>query len=402
MKIVRTIEYPQWIYKRALGELFHTLKDRGVTTRLVGGAVREAVQPVGTLHEPDLDCAIDIPPEEFITICDSLEITTIPTGIDFGTVTIRLNGESFEFTSLRKDVETDGRRAVVEYTKDWNEDALRRDLTINALYADWDGSVYDPLGNGIKDLSNHYLRFIGNPEDRIKEDYLRIIRFFRFLGLFKEPQFDPQLISMFHKYSNELASVSKERKWAEILKTYRNPYFINTFEYAYKEDILPKWCDLDWSIENIRASEPWLRNSTEDAILPIFCGIASFPKKSFDSVPKKIAARIKKAIVDEIPELNHEELYWTAPSVLMDRIQRATMISLPHSDDNVTACQALMEKVMLYERPQFPISGQDLLVLGMREGVELGRILRATEEWWVSQKCLPSKDNCLDYIKQIR
>ncbi len=397
MNPVHTIAYPQWIYKHALGEFFHALKDRGVTARFVGGAVREAVQPVGSLHDPDLDCAIDIPPQEFVDLCASLGITTIPAGIEYGTVICRLANESFEFTSLRKDIDTDGRHAIVEYTKNWHEDAMRRDLTINALYADWDGTVYDPLGQGMKDLSNNYLRFIGDPAERIQEDFLRIIRFFRFLGLFKEPQFDLNLLPLFQTFYSQLESVSKERKWSELLKVFRNPYFINTFEYAFKEKLLHNWCDIDWSIDYIRNSEPWLRNSTEDSVLPILCCVQTAPKKNQDCVPKKNLARIKAAITDEIPEITEEELYWTAPSVLIDRIQRSIMISLPHSDDNVTDCQALMEKVMLYERPQFPLSGDDLLEKGIKEGVELGKTLRSTEEWWVSQSFMPSKDDCLGY-----
>ena len=149
--------------------------------RFVGGCVRNAL--LG-LPITDIDLATTLQPEEVMQRLNAAHIQCIPTGIDYGTVTAVLNGVGYQITTLRRDVATDGRRAVVAYTTDWAEDAARRDLTVNALYADWNGIIYDPLGEGLKDIEKRRIRFVGDPEVRIQEDYLRILRFLRFYSFY--------------------------------------------------------------------------------------------------------------------------------------------------------------------------------------------------------------------------
>ncbi len=142
-----------WGSLTPLGQFIQKLATKGITARLVGGAVREAILNRFDQH-CDIDLAVDITPGEMIAVCLELEIQVIPSGLIYGTVTCILEGNPYEITSLRRDVATNGRKAIVSYTKDWHEDAARRDLTINALYSDWDGTYYDPTEQGIEDLEN--------------------------------------------------------------------------------------------------------------------------------------------------------------------------------------------------------------------------------------------------------
>ena len=179
---------PPWLADPGLQAVIGALTADGAEARFVGGCVRNALlgpdAPTGT----DIDIAVDHPPQETIRLLERAGLKAIPTGFEHGTVTTLTpktedeGATPIEITSLRKDVETDGRRAVVAYTTDWAEDAMRRDFTMNALYADGGGVVYDPLGEGTADLAARRVRFIGSAEARIREDYLRILRYFRFFA----------------------------------------------------------------------------------------------------------------------------------------------------------------------------------------------------------------------------
>ena len=168
------------VKNKQIFRLFRVVERHGGVLRFVGGAVRDALKGLSGF---DLDLATDLSPDELVEACDEEGLKTIPIGIKYGTVGVLINDEVLEVTSLRKDVKTDGRHAEVEFTDNWEEDASRRDLTINAVYADEKGNVFDYY-NGISDLENGIVRFIGSPTVRIKEDYLRILRFFRFYSMF--------------------------------------------------------------------------------------------------------------------------------------------------------------------------------------------------------------------------
>ena len=170
--------------------LFNIVETHGGVLRFVGGAVRDAI---AGLKGFDLDLATDLSPDELVEICEENGIKTIPIGIKFGTLGVVIDNQVLEVTSLRKDVKTDGRHAEVIFTSDWEEDASRRDLTINAVYADEKGNVFDYY-NGVDDLEKGIVRFIGNANQRIKEDYLRILRFFRFYSIFSKAPIDKKAL----------------------------------------------------------------------------------------------------------------------------------------------------------------------------------------------------------------
>lgn len=186
----------------------------------VGGCVRDALMK---RDAGDVDIAVTTPPEETLRLAAAAGLGAHPTGVDHGVVTVTSHGVAFEAATLRRDVATDGRRAVVAFTDDVAEDASRRDFTINALYADATGAVIDPLGTGLADLDAGRLLFIGDPEARIREDYLRILRYFRFHAQFGYAEFDPPGLAACHARAEGLERIARERIGAEMLKLLAAP-----------------------------------------------------------------------------------------------------------------------------------------------------------------------------------
>ncbi len=183
--------------------------------RFVGGCVRDSMLDKKL---KDIDFAINCMPEETIKILVKNNIEYLDYGIDFGTVTALMGEQKYEITSLRKDVDTNGRFPEVEFTDSWEEDAFRRDFTINSIYVSMNGEIFD-LNNGVEDLKKNKLRFIGDAEKRIKEDFLRIMRFYRFLGLFAEPKYEIEQFQLIEKYFLEMHdNVSKNKIKKELIK----------------------------------------------------------------------------------------------------------------------------------------------------------------------------------------
>src|SRR6476619_45805 len=209
------LDAAKWRSKRGVNRLLDALgADEGLT-RFVGGAVRDDL--LG-LPVNDIDLATRIPPDEVINRLEKARIKAVPTGIDHGTVTAISDGHPFEITTLRRDVSTDGRRATVAFTDDWQEDAARRDFTINALSADPEtGELFDYFG-GLADLEQRHIRFIGDPLQRIAEDHLRILRFFRFHARFDAREPDAAALDACTARANDLMALSRERIADELIK----------------------------------------------------------------------------------------------------------------------------------------------------------------------------------------
>lgn len=210
-----------WLTRSPTQTVCAMLTDAGFQALLVGGCVRNAL-----LGEPvsDIDISTDAVPEKVIELAGKAGLKAIPTGIDHGTITVVVEGVAHEITTFRKDVETDGRRAVVSFSKHVEDDAHRRDFTMNALYATADGTVVDPLG-GLADLKARRFVFIDNAEQRIREDYLRILRFFRFNAWYGDPAagLDAEALAAISASSAGLETLSKERVTAEMLKLLSAP-----------------------------------------------------------------------------------------------------------------------------------------------------------------------------------
>ncbi len=211
---------PAWLNDPAIVRLIRALSKKGAKPRFVGGGVRNAILGAG---ETDIDLAIDVEPEETMRLLRAAHLGAVPTGIEHGTVTGVVDKHGFEITTLRRDMETDGRRAVVAFTDDWLEDAKRRDFTMNALYADPDGKVLDPTGEGLDDLDAGRVRFIGHAENRIREDYLRILRFFRFHAWFGRTGMDRDGLAACAELADGIDQLARERIGAEMRKLLAAP-----------------------------------------------------------------------------------------------------------------------------------------------------------------------------------
>ena len=218
----------------ALARVLSALSAEGAQALVVGGAVRNAL-----LGEPiaDIDIATATPPGDTVRLAEAAGLRTVPTGIDHGTVTIIADGRGFEATTFRRDVETDGRHAIVAYSDNIDDDARRRDFTMNALYATADGRVLDPVG-GLADLAARRLRFVGDARARITEDYLRILRFFRFLAWYGR-EADMQALAACHELRGGLAGISKERIGHEMRKLLAAPDPAQAVRLMAEAGVLP-------------------------------------------------------------------------------------------------------------------------------------------------------------------
>ena len=228
------IDVNQLVTDKKIFKLFRTVENHGGVLRFVGGAVRDTLAGIKNF---DIDLATDLSPEELVEACEESGLKTVPIGIKFGTVGVVLNNQTLEVTSLRKDIKTDGRHAVVEFTSDWESDASRRDLTINAIYADEKGSVFDYY-NGIDDLENGVVRFIGNAGQRIKEDYLRILRFFRFYSIFGKGEIDAKALKACVENKDGIKTLSIERIRDELGKILMTSNAVKTLQIMFDNEIL--------------------------------------------------------------------------------------------------------------------------------------------------------------------
>src|SRR5215831_13861904 len=228
---------PPWVNEPAVQQLLTALAKAGIAARFVGGCVRNWLidRPID-----DIDIAADKPPEMVMRALEAADIKVVPTGLSHGTVTAVIQGRPFEITTLRRDVETDGRRAVVAFTDDWRTDAARRDFSFNALYADRAGTIYDYF-DGRADLLAGRVRFIGDPDQRIAEDRLRVLRFFRFHAWYGRPPFDGAGFDACRRNAATVRGLSGERVRKELLRTLVAPGGADAFDAMLEAGVLDHW-----------------------------------------------------------------------------------------------------------------------------------------------------------------
>ncbi|MES2136838.1 MAG: CCA tRNA nucleotidyltransferase [Pseudomonadota bacterium] len=349
--------------------------DEGLT-RFVGGAVRDDL--LG-LPVNDIDLATRLEPDEVMRRLAKARIKGVPTGIDHGTVTAVSDGHPFEITTLRRDVTTDGRRATVAFTDDWREDAARRDFTINALSADpGTGELFDYFG-GLADLEQRHIRFIGDPLQRIAEDHLRILRFFRFHARFDAGEPDAAALDACTSRANDLMALSRERIADELLKLLGLPNPSNTIAIMLDREILrpvlpevtaDRLADLQSliSAENEAGIEPdGLRRLS--ALLPRDPALAQDIATRL-RLSNKAKKRLAAAAASD-PGLSPQALaYRLGTDSAIDRL----LLSGRPGDAAAIA---------RWKTPRLPIGGGALIALGLVEGPVVARTLRQIEQRWV-------------------
>jgi poly(A) polymerase len=374
--VALTLDAAKWRNKRGMKRLLAALgADEGLT-RYVGGAVRDDLL---NLPVSDIDLATRIPPDEVMARLGEARIKAVPTGIDHGTVTAVSDGHPFEITTLRRDVSTDGRRATVAFTDDWKEDAARRDFTINALSADpRTGELFDYFG-GLTDLKNRHIRFIGDPLQRIAEDHLRILRFFRFHARFDAGEADAAALDACTRRANDLMALSRERIADELLKLLGLPDPSRTVAIMLERDILKPvlpeiGADAGKRLEALIRAEAAADAEPDGlrrlaALLPADRNVADEVAVRL-RLSNKARKRLACSAVSERGD----------PRMLAYRIGSECAIDRLLLSGDAAAAKSLGE----WHVPRLPTSGGALIKRGLAEGPVVARTLRAIEDRWVA------------------
>jgi tRNA nucleotidyltransferase/poly(A) polymerase len=394
----------EWFQRPELQKVFSALNSEGHEARIVGGALRNTLMdlPIG-----DVDFAVTAEPEEMMRLAEAAGLKTVPTGLSHGTVTIVVEGIPFEATTLRHDVETDGRFAKVAFTREWAADASRRDFTINALYADADGRVYDPLGEGIADIRACRIRFIGRAIDRIHEDYLRILRFFRFTAEYSRTDVDPDGLAACIEGKDGLTQLSAERVRTELLRILAADNPMLALEAMAESGIqelilggkahLPVFArlaaieaHLDLHAYPVRRLAALAVDGPDDA-KRLAKGLKLSNAEALSL--KNIAARAPDIKPDLSLREQREALYRLGREIYVDCVLMAWSRSdAPVDDDGWLSMIGLPRR---WPAPEFAISGEDLIARGFKPGPALGKTLRELEERWIASDFKLARDELL-------
>lgn len=379
-----------WLANEAAARVFAQLPPG--STRFVGGCVRDALLGRAVA---DIDIATTCTPNEVASALKPAGIAIHKTGIAHGTLTAVSNESVFEITTLRRDVSTDGRRASVAFTTDWTEDARRRDFTVNALYAAPDGKIFDPLGTGIADLQAKKLRFAGDPANRIAEDYLRILRYFRFQAqLFPGAPMDKPSLDACRAHKDGMRQLSAERIWAEIKKILSAPDPNRVMRIladgGFLDIILPEASNAD-GLSLMRALEqefeipidPYLRLMAIAARDEL--AMARLTRRL--KLSNKEAARLKnwaRGRTALSPGLSGKDrdiaIYKCGRQAAIDR---ATIRAAGADKDDRAGWLALARYAKDWDWPEFPLGGTDMSAAGIAPGPEMGKALAALKALWI-------------------
>jgi poly(A) polymerase len=391
-----------WLTSRHTQAVFAALAAAGQEARAVGGCVRNGLMG---LPVADIDIATTALPAETIAAAEAAGMAAIPTGVDHGTITVVTEGRPFEVTTLRRDVATDGRRAVVAYSHDWAEDAARRDFTMNALYCGADGTVFDPLG-GYVDLQARRVRFIGSPEQRIREDYLRILRFFRFHAQYGVGDLDKPGALACVRLRDGLAQLSAERVGAEIMKLLAAPFAVAAIAEMFDLGLLV----------DVLAAAPRLHrfarlvdlDTAPDAALRLAALAVHAPDDA-----ERLAARLRlsgdqRAVLALAgPCFSADTKEHDARAALYrlgsEDYRRRLLLDWASSDTPLTDADWL-RLLSLPDRapiPPFPIAGRDLVALGLSPGPKVGDLLRSLEGTWTDADFSLDRDALLNVARQL-
>jgi poly(A) polymerase len=373
-----------WLTSSATRSVISALEAEGGPdcARFVGGCVRNAIlgAPVD-----DLDVATRLTPDRVVKALKAAGLRVIPTGIDHGTVTALSERLPYEITTLRRDVETDGRHATVAFTTDWAEDAARRDFRLNALYADASGTIHDPTGAGLADAEAGRIIFVGEARQRIEEDYLRILRFFRFHAWYGRGVMDKAALEACAALAEGVTSLSAERVSKELLKLLAAPDPGMAVAKMDETGVLSRVLGLDGDVTLFNAMvavsrDPVLRLS---ALLPADPAVVEARARAL-----RLSNAERLRLVDaaqggvNLSMLPHEArvaLYHDGKQAFTDGVQRAWA-----AGGDEVAAKGLMALASDWSKPVMPVGGRDLSNLGVRPGPLTGQILKAFETEWIS------------------
>jgi len=380
--------------------------------RLVGGSVRDLLLGGQDVH--DLDLATPEPPEQVQALLEAAGVKTIPTGLSHGTITALIARVPYEITTLRRDITTDGRHAEVVWTTDWQEDAARRDFTINALFCDRHGAIHDYFG-GQNDLKAHRLRFVGDAGQRIEEDALRILRFFRFDARFGSAKPDEEALSAIRARAGLIAGLSAERLASEMLRILTGPHLMRTLAHMNDAGILAPIVP-DARLERLAAA---LDNRLpEDGLLRL--GMLSdapdlAKKLRLSGKQSERLARMNPA--NRLTSFDRDgavmpEAAPLAPDLTDDALRkllschpkeslmdRSWFAQVECGDRDQSSWDMFRARLATMVVPVFPLSGRDVVALGVPAGKDIGLLMGVVTRWWRAKGCLPDREACLAQLK---
>ena len=408
----------RWPETQAVMNAFHKA---GKEARFIGGCVRDAVLK---RDAKDIDIATPLEPEKVQELLEADGIHVIPTGIQHGTVTAVVGNHHYEITTLRVDVENYGRKARVEFTDDWTQDAARRDFTINAMSCDEQGNVYDPY-DGLEDLGRGHVQFVGDPDQRIDEDVLRLLRFFRFNAEYGKPPINGKALRACCKFAHRLPELSGERVRGELFRILTAPNPADTITLMRGEKVIEHILLEAGDVGRLRMLQ-WL---LERAVK--FDGVEIDPVRRLaalldpDLSPAEVeavAVRLKfsnretkhlLAMTASGPAISEtmdaQELRRACADVgndiVVDRGLLAWAAALSFNSHlprtQTEQWRALIEAALSISIPPFPIRGQDVIDLGGEHGPEVGRVLKSVKAWWRDKDFRPDREYCLDHLREV-
>lgn len=382
-----------WLTAPATQSVLVAITAGGGDARIVGGAVRNTL-----LGHPvtDIDIATTVRPEDVITRAEHAGLQAIPTGLAHGTVTVIAGHKPFEVTTLRRDVETHGRHATVAFTEDWSTDAHRRDFTINALYCDARGRLFDATG-GLADLAANRVRFIGRAEDRIAEDYLRILRFYRFTAHYGAGRIDREGHEACAALQDGLDSISAERIRSELLKLIAAPHAAITISEMDETGLLARTLGAPADVVTFArlAAIESANGIVPDPIRRLYALAVVRPG---DAARLRDHLRLSKAEYERLADLTLPDpalepaenedrarcfIYRHGATTFRDGVLISWARDLATEPSSVVY-QHLHALPTRWSAPTLPVSGKDILAHGVPPGPEVGHMLELLEHWWMT------------------
>lgn len=409
---VTRIAPAEWMTAGPTKTVLQALTAGGAAVRFVGGCVRDAI--LG-LTPQDIDIATPETPDTVIRRLERAKLKAVPTGIEHGTVTAIVAPSSFQITTLRRDVATDGRHAEVEFGTDWAEDAARRDFTINTLYADADGTLHDFTG-GRADLAAGVVRFVGDPAQRVAEDYLRVLRFFRFHARFGKGTPDQASLAACAAAADRLHRLSAERIRDELLKILALPTVTLALSLMQESRVLPALLpDSCFDPEAFAAlvalqqdlgrqtgvqPDPWPRlalllPSGGEATVDAFADRLRLSKGQRLRLSGLMgSAMTEDALQDDARFL--EALY----AMGAERARDAALLLGTHNPSLAGSALRRAREAVEWRRPAFPLRGADILALGIAPGPNVSALLKEIEAWWIAEGFRADREACLTRLKE--
>ncbi len=398
MKLAKKLKPKDWMTAKETKAVMDALGEGKAL--FVGGCVRNMLMgfPV-----EDIDIATQWTPPEVMKRLEKAGIKAIPTGIDHGTVTAVLNKKHFEITTLRRDVETDGRRAVVVFTKDWLEDAERRDFTMNTMLADVKGNIYDPTGKGLVDLEKGKVKFVGDAKTRIAEDYLRILRFFRFHAIYGKGKPDETALKACKAGAKNIAKLSKERITQEFFRILSVDNPMDILGLMFKNNVLKQFHCSGYDPDFFGHLCEFQNRYNLAFIASRLFAVAGLKQKNVTSMEKlllipKVFKKDIEAIdkVLNLPDLDNDPTVRRAV-YLYGRTSTAQALMMEVAQDRVMNGYApkALKIIQKWDIPELPVNGEDLKRAGIKPGPDMGKALQKIEDWWIKGDFKVDKKACL-------